>query len=57
MVETIKYLKQAQEIDSKSIEKLTGMVEQLLLAHKGKHDFIVIVFPISGRICTYFIRE
>ena len=47
MVETIKHLKQAQEIDSKSIEKLTGMVEQLLLAHKGKNDFIVIVFPIS----------
>jgi hypothetical protein len=47
MVETIKHLKQAQEIDSKSIEKLTGMVEQLLLSHKGKHDIIIIVFLIS----------
>ena len=56
MVETIKHLKQAQEIDSKSIEKLTGMVEQLLLSHKGKHDIIIIVFLISI-ICTHFIHE
>ena len=46
MVETIKHLKRAQTIDSKSIEHLTAMVEQLLLSQKGKHDVIIIVFLI-----------